>query len=195
LKTKQSKSWYLKPIRMIKIALFLLLISILQVNAQEKISFPQDFKFDSDLIEGMTIAEITDELILMGITANPAVSSNHEIIKMLTHIDSKNISEIYYELYLDKNNSHKDAGIIVSRFKTDEDLQNNLDKLAHQNNLAYLIKDNYLIMVWSDISRNSEQQINSMVNYYQNKLQAEPYNLNSEHYDEDNITIEEAIME
>lgn len=156
-----------------KSLLFLLtFICVISVNSQEKVSFPQDFKLDPILLEGMVIAPIPEEYL--GIKENPAVVEDREAIKEMS-MNNDDIIQVYYEVYHNKDDNSDDAGVIVSRFISEEALQNSLPELRGQENLAYLIKDNYLILVWSDEWDNSEKQIKDMVNYYQNKLQAKVY--------------------
>ena len=154
--------------------LYTLILSFSVVNAQEKIVFPQDFKFDLQILKGIIFATIPEEAHLVGITENPGVVDNKEAIRAMS-MDNDDILQVYYEVYYDENNAHDDAGIIVSRFISEEALQNSLPGLRSQSNLAYLIKDNYLILVWSDHSKEPDKHIDDMITYYQHKLQARLY--------------------
>ncbi|PXV68136.1 hypothetical protein CLV62_102168 [Dysgonomonas alginatilytica] len=160
-----------------KLLLFVL-FSVFIVKAQENISFPASFKLNPKLLSGMVIAEIPAEYKKEGIINNPAVIEDTHAIRMMANSDNRDILQLYYEIYETKEEDdygRDDAGVIVSRFVSEEALKNNLGELRNQSNLAYLVKNNYLIKVWSDASQNSEEHINGMVNYYQNSLQAELY--------------------
>lgn len=151
-----------------------ILIPFLAANAQKKNQFLDDFKLNPKLLEGMVIASIPEKYSSKGITGNPAVTKDKRAIKMLS-ADNDSILQVYYEVYYNEDDNSDDAGVVVSRFSSEEALKDCLPTLRHQSNLAYLIKDNYLIMVWSDKSEKSEEQISDMVNYYKDKLNAEVY--------------------
>lgn len=158
-----------------KIVLLFVFLSVFIVNAQEKVIFPESFNLDLKLLNGLVIAKIPDELQERGIIENPAVTENKDAIRYMTEFNSEDVLQVYYQIYQDEKDESDDAGVIVSRFISEEALRNNLRELRDQSNLAYLIKDNYLIEVWSDVSQDSTEQIAQMVDYYQNKLQAELY--------------------
>jgi len=176
--------------------LFSLILSFSAVKAQEKTLFPQDFKLDPQILKGMVFSTIPEELHSVGITENPAVVDNKEAIRTMS-MNNDDILQVYYEAYYYENSVHDDAGVVVSRFASEETLQNSLPQLESQSNFAYLIKDNYLIQVWSDSSGESNKQINDMITYYQNKLQAKLCNIDREKITEeeiDVITITEEII-
>lgn len=157
-----------------KLPFLLIFILAISVNAQEKVTFPQDFKLDSSLLDGMVIAIIPEKYHKEGVKENPAVVEERNAIRMMS-MNNNDIIQVYYEVYHDKNDDTDDAGVVVSCFISEDALQKSLPELDGQDNLAYLTKDNYLILVWSDKSIGSKKQIEDMVNYYQNKLHAKIY--------------------
>lgn len=159
------------------ILLLSLLLSFFSARSQENVSFPEDFKLDTRLLPNMVIATIPEEMHSRGVIHNPDVVEDRDAIYTLTRQQNENILRVYYEVYQVEEEKHDDAGVIVSEYVSKEALLNNLINLRSQSNLGYLIKDNYLIMVWSDVSMDSYGQINDMVDYYRNKIQAEHYQL------------------
>lgn len=157
-----------------KLLLFVLLSAFI-VKAQENILFPDSFKLNPKLLSGMVIAKMPDEYKKEGIINNPAVIEDKRAIGIMSDLDNQDILQLYYEIYDTMGRNRDDAGVVVSRFVSEEALKSNLGNLVNQSNLVYLIKNNYLIKVWSDASQNGEEHITGMVNYYQNKLQAELY--------------------
>lgn len=179
-----------------KKTLFLsLLITVFCLNMQGQIAFPQDFKLDSRLLEGMVLAKIPEEYHSEGITDNPAVSQDPSVIRMMSDLDNEHIVQIYYEIYQSIENKHGDAGVIVSEFVSKEALLDCLPNLKIQSNLRYLTKDNYLIQIWSDSSKNRKTQMDNMSNYYLNKLQAELYEGAENEKDDDYLYETEAATE
>lgn len=175
--------------------LLFILLSVFVVEAQEKILFPDSFKLDPKLLSGLVIAKIPEELQEKGITGNPALTDNKDVIGLLTEFNIEDVFGLYYEVYQSESDKHDDAGVVVSRFVSEEALHHNLGKLRKQSNLSYLVKNNYLIEVWSDVSQNSREQIMGMVDYYQNKLQAELYMLPEYYVDSVSVMTEEEQRE
>lgn len=157
-----------------KISLLLLGLLTLVAYGQNTPSMQSKFKLDPKLLDGMVIAELPDELTMYGFTENPGTYTDKKFIKRIfKRGDVENILEIYYELYVTTDKDFDDAGVVVLHYDSEESLLNNLSKLKDQSNLAYLIKDNYLIEVWSDVSGEiSDTQIENMVKYYETKLGA-----------------------
>lgn len=158
-----------------KLLLLLAVLSVFELKAQENISFPESFKLDSTLLSGMKLAEIPEEYQKEGIVNNPGVVGDERSMRMIAKGNSKGVRQVYYEIYFTDEKDPDDAGVVVSRFEWRSDLNHSLKHLRDQSNLAYLIKDNYLIKIWSDVLNGSEAQIAAMVKYYKDKLQAEVY--------------------
>lgn len=171
----------------------LLLITVISFNTRGQIVFPQDFKLDPKLLAGMTIAKIPEEFHSEGITDNPVVSQDRSVIRMISDLDNDYIVQIYFEAYQGIESIYDDAGVIVSEFVSKEALLDCLPDLRSQNNLAYLTKNNYLIQLWSDSSKERKAQIDNMVSYYQDKLQAEVYKIGVDDYQYESETASEEL--
>jgi len=175
-----------------KKSLFLLfLTTVFCFHTQAQIAFPQDFRLEPQLLSEMVIAEIPEEYHSEGITDNPAVTKDQSVIRMMSDLDNDDIIQIYYEIYQGIVDERDDAGVIVSEFVSKEALHNCLSDLKSQGNLGYLTKDNYLIQIWSDSSKHRQEHLDKMVNYYQNKLQAEIYKIGEDTIYEDGQAVEE----
>lgn len=174
-----------------KLGLLLFCLLTISVYGQKTLSIESSFKLDPTLLEGMVIADLPDEIIELGITQNPGTYRDQKIIKRIFRRGNvENILDVYFESYYTQDKDPDDAGVVVLHFDSVESLLNNLSELQDQSNLAYLIKDNYLIQVWSDVeSKIAAVQISNMIKYYETKLNAKPYLFEKKNVE----TIEEAI--
>lgn len=154
----------------------LLLTFIAFVNVlSQKLNFPDSFKFDRTIFNGMALLKITDEIRKEHILKNPAAITDKLGIKRLAkRMDSKDIKEVYYEIYSD-NKGRGDAGVIVFKFNSEENLQKILPSLYPQSNYITLTVDNYLIKVWND-SNDTENRLRKSVDYYSKKVNAKEFN-------------------
>lgn len=155
-------------------ALFIIVFTfILGISSycQNNLSIENDFKLNPSLLKGYVLTKIQDNSF-----NNPGVTDNEEIINYFTD-NNGTILKVYLELYNNPKNDFEDAGVIVSQFNTEEDLINYIPELIEQSNNAYLIKDNFLIKIWSDAYNGdiSNKQISDMVTFYTEKLKAFSY--------------------
>lgn len=170
------------------ILLFFFLISLLTYS-QKSLSLDDDFKLDPALLKELAIAKIPENMSSIGLTHNPGVFCNKNTINYITRLSSDEIECVYLEIYQSDLDDSDDAGVIVMHFNSKDTLDDALPTLPAQSNIAYLTKDNFVIQVWSDVSSGSQEQIDNMVNYYKNKLQANFYEA------EDHALVEEVLIE
>lgn len=152
-----------------KILLLISFISFQTVFSQNILEF--DLK-DVEL-QGMKPAKVNQEMKNIGIVQNPFVTNNPDIILKL---EEKEISSLIKKMYafIYSNAKGSDGGVVIYEFANKKDLDTFLEQTFEQSNYRVLIKDLYLIRVWSDYSlhvkgkETSEDHLNKLEKYYIN---------------------------
>lgn len=141
----------------------------------QKINFPESFRSDTALFNGMRIAEIPTTVVTKyGISKNPGVVT--DVAKMQGLFMSSRIpgvQAIYYEVWEDAEETKMDCGYEVAKFASVEELNKILPNLKPKwRDGAFLTVQNYLIVVNCDGYKNFEERIDDMIKYFQKKLGA-----------------------
>lgn len=140
----------------------------------QKIKFPESFRSSSSLFKGMKISEIpTDIASKYGITKNPILITNVAKAKgALFTASSIGVKAIYLEIWNDPSIKKSDCGYEVAQFASKEELEKALPKFKSWSYGALLTVQNYLIVVKCVPSKKSEENIDKLTSYFQQKLGA-----------------------
>ena len=154
-----------------KLTLLLFSFFIFTTNLAQKINFPDCFKFDQSIFTGMVLAKINDEMRKEHIFENPAIVTDEMgIRRMAERMDSKNITQVYFEIYAD-DRGRGDAGVMVYEFNSVKNMEKVIPEIQDQSNYVVLTADRYLIQVWND-SRDTENRLRKSVDFYNKKVNA-----------------------
>ena len=154
-----------------KLTLLLFSFFIFTTNLAQKITFPDCFKFDQSIFTGMVLAKINDEMRKEHIFENPAIVTDEMgIRRMAERMDSKNITQVYFEIYAD-DRGRGDAGVMVYEFNSVKNMEKVIPEIQDQSNYVVLTADRYLIQVWND-SRDTENRLRKSVDFYNKKVNA-----------------------
>lgn len=154
-----------------KLTLLLFSFFIFTTNLAQKINFPDCFKFDQSIFTGMVLAKINDEMRKEHIFENPAIVTDEiGIRRMAERMDSKNITQVYFEIYAD-DRGRGDAGVMVYEFNSVKNMEKVIPEIQDQSNYVVLTADRYLIQVWND-SRDTENRLRKSVDFYNKKVNA-----------------------
>ena len=163
---KRFKSFIMKKLTLLLFSFFIFTTSLAQ-----KITFPDCFKFDQSIFTGMVLAKINDEMRKEHIFENPAIVTDEiGIRRMAERMDSKNITQVYFEIYAD-DRGRGDAGVMVYEFNSVKNMEKVIPEIQDQSNYVVLTADRYLIQVWND-SRDTENRLRKSVDYYKKKVNA-----------------------
>jgi hypothetical protein len=132
-----------------------------------------DFELKNVELQGMKPAKINQEMKNIGIAQNPFVTENPEIISKLDYRENSSLIRKIYSFIYD-NPKGSDGGVVVSQFENKDDLKSYLATAFEQSNYRVLVKDLFLIRIWSDYSlhvegrETSEDHLNKLEKYYSN---------------------------
>jgi len=132
-----------------------------------------DFDLKNVELQGMKPAKINQELKSIGISQNPFVTENPDII---SKIDQRENSALIKKMYTFMYNNPKgsDGGVVINQFANKNDLDAYLAETFEQSNYRIFVKNLFLIRVWSDYSlhvkgkETSEDHLNKLEKYYTN---------------------------
>lgn len=124
-------------------------------------------------LQGMKPAKVNQKMKNIGIAQNPFVTDNPDIILKLEEKETSSlIKKMYAFIY--SNSKENDGGVAIYEFANKKDLDTFLAQTFEQSNYRVLIKDLYLIRVWSDYSlhlkgkETREDHLNKLEKYYIN---------------------------
>jgi hypothetical protein len=132
-----------------------------------------DFDLKNVELQGLKPAKINQEMKNIGIAQNPFVTDNPEIITKLDYRENSSLIKKMYTFIYD-NPKGSDGGVVVNEFASRKDLDAYLSQTFEQSNYRVLVKNLFLIRVWSDYSlhvkgrETSEDHLNKMEKYYTN---------------------------
>lgn len=122
-------------------------------------------------LQGMRPAKINKEMKDIGITQIPFVTDNPDVISKIEEKEvGSSIKKLYAFIY--NNGERGDGGVIIIEFKSKDDLDAYFAKTFEQSNYRVLVKDLFLIRIWSDYSlhvegkETSEDHLNKLEKYY-----------------------------
>ena len=132
-----------------------------------------DFDLKNVELQGMKPAKINQEMKNVGITKMPFVTSDPHIISKITDpgIASK-IKTVYAFTYDDPGDDLNDGGVFVYQFVSKKDLESYIAGKFEQPNYRILVKDLFVIKIWSDFGyqiegkETSDDHLNKMEKYY-----------------------------
>ncbi|UIR56793.1 hypothetical protein LZQ00_03005 [Sphingobacterium sp. SRCM116780] len=170
---------------------FVVLTYLKPVQAQQ-ITFPQSFQCGESFFNGMEIFNIPKKVSEeIGMNQNPGVMTTEKGIRYFlkpgTSIEG--IDAVYYEVYQDRIHDDKYAGVYVLQFKSKQAMVPVLTGLTTQDYVAYMIVDNYLIMVWRSASKNTAETIKSVYDHFRQKLGVELYEVKPEQQKQDTVAV------
>jgi len=122
-------------------------------------------------LQGMKPAKINQEMKNIGIVQNPFVTDNPDIISKLDHRENSFLIKKMYTFIYD-NPKGSDGGVVINEFANKKDLDAYLAQTFEQSNYRVLVKDLYVIRIWSDYSlhvkgrETSEDHLNKLEKYY-----------------------------
>lgn len=153
--------------------------SIHYATAQTPVNFPDDFKLGVRFFAGLKDVHLTPEMKQeYGLEGSKGVTSDPQLMQAMSKIPTDNSAvQAYYEIYQGIDDKSDDAGIIAMEFVSEDALKNAYPYLQFQSNVAILEKDKYLLLIWSDESRKSEQTLQRISNHFIKKLNAKVVDL------------------
>jgi hypothetical protein len=152
-----------------KLLLLIIFISFQSIFSQNIL----DLDLKNVELQGMKPTKINQELKSIGITQNPFVTENPDIISKLDQRENSALIKKMYTFMYD-NSKGSDGGVVINQFANKNDLDAYLAETFEQSNYRVLVKDLFLIRVWSDYSlhikgkETSEDHINKLEKYYTN---------------------------
>ncbi|MBW7673958.1 hypothetical protein [Chryseobacterium chendengshani] len=124
-------------------------------------------------LQGMKPVKVNQEMKDVGITQNPFITNNPDIIsKIANEGQASKIKNLYAFVYNNPKDDLHDGGVYIYEFKTKSDLQNYFKQNFEQSNYRVLVKDLFYIRIWSDYSlqlkgkETSDDHLNKMEKYY-----------------------------
>lgn len=151
-----------------KLLLLLCFVSFQSIFSQNIL----DFDLKNVELQGMKPAKIDQKMKKIGITQNPFLTDNPEVISKLDRRENSDLIKKFYTFIYD--DSDGDGGVVVCQFENKKDLSVYLATVFEQSNYRVLVKDLFLIRVWSDYSldvegrETSEDHLNKLEKYYTN---------------------------
>ncbi|MCD4693983.1 hypothetical protein K8R62_01355 [bacterium] len=137
--------------------------------------YPDDFTLKIDEIPvGFQLREIDDYAIEIGLETNPGIISNKEtFLELYDGVDVSVIEEWYLSDYIEKNISQtKELGIHSIKYKTIEDLNREVKKINKTIGIL-LVKNNILVIVWSDDAYEYSEEVNQIATILKERLELE----------------------
>lgn len=140
----------------------------------QEIKFPESFRSDPTLFKGMKLAEIPKDIQTKnGIKKNPTIITDVAKTKgALISGGLKGVKSIYMEIWANPANKKLNYGYEVAKFASVVDLDHVKPQLKPWAYGAILTVQKYLIIVKCVGSENSDEYVDRMVSYFQQKLGA-----------------------
>lgn len=132
-----------------------------------------DFDLKNVELQGMKPARINEEMKNTGITKMPFVTSDPNIIAKVTDSDiASKIKTIYAFTYDNPDDDLNDGGVFIYQFVSKKDMESYIAEKFEQSNYRILVKDLFVIKIWSDYGyqiegkETSDDHLNKMEKYY-----------------------------
>ena len=161
----------LKKLLSTVLLLFTVVACFAQTGKTKKFAvFPREFKLQpGEVPAGFVTRPIDQEAKSMGITSNPAVVNNTNIISnVYDGINVNAVTAVMMSMYV-KPNHEQELGVYIIEYKSDQLLKTELKKLTPAPGKKYYRKGNYLFMIWSDAGSYT-QQVNTMAERLKTRL-------------------------
>ncbi|QJD96559.1 hypothetical protein HH214_12060 [Mucilaginibacter robiniae] len=132
--------------------------------------FPNTFELlASEIPSGFVIQPISQEAKSMGITSNPAVVTDANIISSIYDgVNIQAVSGVLMAMYVQPHHD-QELGVYIVGYKSLPLLKNEIRKLTAKLDRRYFTKDKYLFIIWSDAG-SYKQQVNFIAERLKRRL-------------------------
>lgn len=137
----------------------------------QNIQFPEDFKCDHHFFKEPLLDPLPDNSQTKGFKGNPGLITDTLVIKRLQPDYAKiGMGAIYYQYYGARTAS---SALHVIQYKTIAKREEAMKKFDASERTSYLAIDRYIIMIGIVEEEGRGTQIDALVQFYQDKLNAE----------------------
>lgn len=154
-----------------KIYIFIILFCSLKFISAQNIQFPQSFKLENSYFIEPLLDSLPQNSQTKGFEGNPGIITDTLTLKRLqSDYKEVGIEAIYYQYYGTKTAS---SALHVIKYKNVAKREAAMKDFEASDRAAYLALDVYIIMIGIVEEESRDEQIDNIVQFYQQKLGAE----------------------